>query len=168
MEFEKIIETRQSTRKFGDRKPESQTLEKILEAGRLAPTAKNVQPVRVYVAESEKAISAIDVSSPCRYGAPVVLIVGVDTDEACTLDGHSTADIDGSIVATHLMLAATNYGVDSIWIERFNRIVIKDQLNIPENIFPVCLIPLGFRTGDCPVSRNFHNRKPMEDFAKSI
>ena len=168
MEFEKIIETRQSTRKFGDTKPESRVIEKILEAGRLAPTAKNVQPVKVYVAESEKAISAIDGSSPCRYGAPVVLIVGVDTDEACCLDGHSTAEIDGSIVATHLMLAATNYGVDSIWIERFDRRIIKEKLGIPENIFPVCLIPLGLRADDCPVSRNFHNRKPMEDFAKII
>ena len=168
MEFEKIIEERQSTRKFGDTKPEDRIIEKILEAGRLAPTAKNVQPVKVFVAKSKKAIEAVDISSPCRYGAPVVLIVGVDTDEACMLDGHSTAEIDGSIVATHLMLAATNYGVDSIWIERFDRKILKAQLDIPKSIFPVCLIPIGFRADDCPVSRNFHNRKPMEDFAENI
>ncbi len=83
MEFEKIIDERQSTRKFSDRKPEKEIIEKILNAGRKAPTAKNVQPVKVYVAESEKAIVAIDKASPCRYGAPVVLIVGVNTDEAC-------------------------------------------------------------------------------------
>lgn len=168
MEFEKITSARQSTRKFSDKKPGKEAIEKILEAGRVAPTAKNVQPQRIYIAESQKAIKAIDKASPCRYGAPVVLIVGVNTDEACCLDGHSTAEIDGSIVATHLMLAATNYGIDSIWIERFDRGILKKELNIPDNIFPVCLLPLGYRTEDCPVSRNFHNRKPIEDIVEYI
>lgn len=168
MEFEKIIETRQSTRKFSGDMPDRQILDKILYAGRMAPTAKNVQPVKIYVAQSEKAISAIDSASPCRYGAPVVLIVCSDTDAACVLNGHSTAEIDASIVATHLMLAATDNGVDSIWIERFDRNILRGELGIAENILPVCLIPLGYRDSDCPVSRNFHNRKPVEETAKYI
>lgn len=168
MELIKIIETRQSTRKFSDKKPEKEIIEKILEIGRMAPTAKNVQPVKIYVVESDKAIAAIDKSSPCRYGAPIVLIVGVNTDCACRLDGHSTAEIDGSIVATHLMLAATNYGVDNIWIEHFDHSKIKSELNLPDSIFPVCLIPIGYRADDCPVSRNFHNRKPIEETVEYI
>ena len=166
MEFEQILKLRQSTRKFSDERLCKETLEKILEAGRLAPTAKNVQPVKIFVAESEKAIAAIDKASPCRYGAPTVLIVGVDTVAACVLDGHSTAEIDGSIVATHLLLAATNYGVDSIWIERFDRATVRKELDIPENIFPVCLIPVGFRADDCPTSRNYLNRKPIEEITE--
>lgn len=168
MEFSEIIETRQSTRKFSDKKPDKETLENILEMGRMAPTAKNVQPVKIYVAKSDNAIAAIDKSSPCRYGAPIVLIVGVNTDDACVLDGHSTAEIDASIVATHLMLAATNYGVDNIWIERFDRNIIKSELTLPDNILPVCLIPIGYRADDCPVSRNFHNRKPIEETVEYI
>ncbi|MBO4693907.1 MAG: nitroreductase family protein [Clostridia bacterium] len=164
MEFEKIVDIRQSTRKFADKSPDRETLFKILDAGRRAPTAKNVQPVKVYIAESEKACSIIDKASPCRYGAPTVLIVCVDTNEAFILNKHSTAEIDGSIAATHLMLAATNYGVDSIWIEMFNRDVIKKELKIPDNMLPVCLLPVGYRAEDCPVSRNFHNRKPIENF----
>lgn len=168
MEFEKIVETRQSTRKFSNKKPDGEILKKILEAGRLAPTAKNVQPVKVFVAESQKAIAAIDKATPCRYGAATVLIVGVNTDEACVLNGHSTAEIDGSIVATHLILAATNYGVDSIWIEMFDRGILKKELDIPANILPVCLVPIGFRAGDCPVSRNYHNRKPIEEIVEYV
>ncbi|MBR6902580.1 MAG: nitroreductase family protein [Clostridia bacterium] len=168
MELIKIIETRQSTRKFSYRKPDKEIIKNILEMGSMAPTAKNVQPVKIYVAQSDKAISVIDKSSPCRYGAPIVLIVGVNTDDACILDGHSTAEIDASIVATHLMLAATNYGVDNIWIERFDRNIIKSELNLPDNIFPVCLIPIGYRADDCPVSRNFHNRKPIEETVEYI
>lgn len=168
MEFSKIIEVRQSTRKFLDKKPDKEIIENILEMGRMAPTAKNVQPVKIYVAKSDKAIAAIDKSSPCRYGAPIVLIVGVNTDDACRLNGHSTAEIDGSIVATHLILAATNLGVDSIWIEMFDRKIIKSELNIPENILPVCLIPIGYRADDCPVSRNFHNRKSIDEIVKYL
>ena len=153
---------------FNPKKPEKEIMEKILDAGRRAPTAKNIQPVKVYVAESEKAIAAIDKASPCRYGAPAVLIVGVNTDEASVLNGHSTAEIDASIVATHLMLAATNYGVDSIWIERFDRKILKTELDIPESILPVCLLPIGFRAEDCPISRNFHNRKDIEQVVEYI
>ena len=135
MDFEKIIEVRQSTRKFSAKKPEPEKLEKILAAGIKAPTAKNVQPQRIYVAESEEAI---------------------------------TAEIDGSIVATHLMLAATDCGVDSIWIEMFDRKVLKAGLSIPDNLLPVCLIPIGYRADDCPVSRNFHNRKDKSEIVKYI
>ena len=163
MEFEKIIDIRQSTRKFGEKIPCDKTIEKILAAGQKAPTAKNVQPVKIYVCKSKNALSAVDASSPCRYGAPVVLAVCSDTETATNLSGHSTAEIDGSIVATFLMLAATNDGVDSIWIEHFDRDILRKELGIPENLYPVCLIPLGYRAQDCPVSRNFHNRKPLND-----
>lgn len=168
MEFKEIIDSRQSTRKFSARIPDDETVKKILQAGAKAPTAKNMQPQKIYVAKSEKSLAAIDKASPCRYGAPTVLIVGVDTDVACVLDGHSTAEIDGSIVATHLLLAATDCGVDSIWIERFDRKILKNELNIPENTLPVCLIPIGYRADDCPVSRNFHNRKTVEEIAEYI
>lgn len=168
MEFDKIIEVRQSTRKFSETKPDNETVTKILEAGRRAPTAKNVQPVKIYVAESEKALAAIDKASPCRYGAPMALLVCVDKGEVFCNGAHSTAEIDGSIAATHLMLAATNYGVDNIWIEMFDRGIIKKELGIPENILPVCLLPLGYRADDCPVSRNFHNRKPLEDIVEYL
>ncbi|MBR4761190.1 MAG: nitroreductase family protein, partial [Clostridia bacterium] len=161
-------EVRQSTRKFGAKMPGDEAIAKILDAGRRAPTAKNVQPVTLYVLKSEKALAAVDNASPCRYGAPLVVMVGVDTNEACCLDGHSTAEIDGSIAATHLMLAATDRGVDSIWIERFDRKILKDGLGIADNVFPVCLLPLGYRADDCPVSRNFHNRKPLSDVVKYL
>lgn len=168
MEFEKILEVRQSTRKFGDKMPDDETILKIIEAGRRAPTAKNMQPQKIYVAKSEKAIAAIDKASPCRYGAPASLIICVDKGEVFKSATHSTAEIDGSIVATHLLLAATNYGVDSIWVELFDRDILKAELGMPDNILPVCLMPIGYRADDCPVSRNFHNRKPIEDIYEII
>ena len=168
MDFEKILEERQSTRKFGERVPSDEVIEKILDAGRRAPTAKNIQPVRIYVLKSEAALSAVDKASPCRYGAPAALLVCTDLNEVFNSGKHSTAEIDASIVATHLLLAATNEGVDNIWVELFDRDIIKSELSIPENILPVCLIPIGYRADDCPVSRNFHNRKNLDGIVKHI
>ena len=168
MEFDKILEVRQSTRKFGGKVPGDEVITKILDAGRRAPSAKNMQPARFYVLKSESAISAVDKASPCRYGAPAVIMVCVDKNEVFKSATHSTAEIDGSIAATHIILAATNEGVDNIWVELFDRGIIKSELGIPDNILPICLIPIGYRADDCPVSRNFHNRKTIDEIVTYI
>ena len=168
MEFDKIIEVRQSTRKFGAKVPGDEVIKKILDAGRRAPSAKNMQPAKFYVLESEAALAAVDKASPCRYGAPAVIMVCVDKDEVFKSATHSTAEIDGSIAATHIMLAATNEGVDNIWVELFDRDIIKGELGIADNILPICLIPIGYRADDCPVSRNFHNRKALDEVVTYI
>ena len=75
MEFEDIIRKRTSVRKFSNKKLEQKVLNKILEAGRIAPTAKNNQPIKIYVIESKEGIEKIDKVSRCRYGAETVLII---------------------------------------------------------------------------------------------
>ena len=75
MEFEEVIRKRTSVRKFSDRKLEKEKLDKILEAGRLAPTAKNNQPIKIYVVQSNEGIDKIDKATKCRYGAKTVLII---------------------------------------------------------------------------------------------
>ena len=57
-------------------------LDKILEAGRLAPTAKNNQPIKIYVVESAEGLNKIDKASRCRYAAPTVLLICGNKDEA--------------------------------------------------------------------------------------
>ena len=75
MEFEDVIRKRTATRKFSSREVEEDKIKSILEAGRVAPTAKNIQPQYILVAKSNEALSKIDECSPCRYNAPVVIIV---------------------------------------------------------------------------------------------
>ena len=75
MEFTDVVAGREAVRKFDGRKPTDEQLAQILEAGRLAPTAYNKQPQRVYVLESDEALGKMDAVHPCRYGAPVVLLV---------------------------------------------------------------------------------------------
>lgn len=75
MEFSEVIKNRYSCKKFSDKDVKKEALDKILEAGRVAPTAKNLQEQHIYVVQSEKGLAAIDKVTPCRYNAPVVLVV---------------------------------------------------------------------------------------------
>ena len=84
MEFSKVVENRYSCKKFSNREVEKEKIVEILEAGRLAPTAKNLQEQHVYVIQSQKYLEIIDKHTPCRYGAPVVLLVAYDKNNVFT------------------------------------------------------------------------------------
>ena len=70
MEFKEVIRNRFSCRKYSAREIEREKLDAVLEAGRLAPTAKNLQEQHIYVVQSEEMLARIDKVTPCRYGAP--------------------------------------------------------------------------------------------------
>lgn len=163
MNFEYVVKTRTATRKFQSRQVDRETLTKILEIGRLAPTAKNMQPQRILVVQSEEGLKKIDAASPCRYNAPTVLVVCADKNSSFKKGDYSSIEMDASIVATHLVLGATNYGVDNIWILMFDKETIKREFNLYENIEPICLIPIGYKAEDCPANP-FHNiRKELTE-----
>ena len=166
MEFEKVIKERCATRSFDSRKIEQEKLDKILEAGRIAPTAKNIQPIKIYVVQSEEGLSKIDMASRCRYNAPLVLLVCGDKSLAYTKEDYSTYEMDASIVATHMMLEATNIGVDNIWVELFDREILRKEFNIPENLIPVCLLPIGYKSDKCPESPMHNIRKSIEEIVE--
>ena len=161
MEFEKVIRERKSTRLFSSKKVEEDVFNKILEAGCLAPTAKNNQPIKIYVIESKEGIEKIDKATRCRYNAPTVLVICGDKN-GYSHGNHSYVDIDTSIVTTHLMLAATNEGIDNIWIEMFDEEIIRKEFNIPDNLIPVCLLPLGYKSKLCPPSPLHKVRKDLD------
>ena len=161
MEFEKVIRERTAIRKFKDEQIKKEELDSILEAGRLAPTAKNIQPQKIYVVQSKEGIEKIDKSSPCRYNATTVLVVCSDKDIAFKKEDYSTYEMDACIVATHMMLEATNVGLGSIWIEFFDAKKLKQEFNLDSNIEPICLIPLGYVADD-------YNGNPMHSIRKNI
>ena len=150
MEFSELITSRYSCKKY-DAKPISQEqLDEILRAGQVAPTAKNAQEQRIYVLQSEEALAKVDGLTPCRYGAPLVLLVAYDKNNTYTYPGnmHHSGIEDASIVATHMMLAAKNVGVDSCWINRFDPEEAHEAFNLPENEEAVLLLDLGFAAED--------------------
>ena len=71
--------------------------------------------------------------------------------------------MDGSIVGTHIMLAATNYGVDNIWIKLFDKELTKELFGLEENIEPICLMPLGYRKEEYKGSPLHNLRKNLDE-----
>ena len=163
MEFEDIIRKRTSVRKFSDKKLEQEKLDKILEAGRLAPTAKNSQPIEIYVVQSKEGVIKLDNASRCRYGAETILIICGNKDEAYHKGEYTTYEMDSCIVGTHMMLEATNLEVDNIWIESFDENILRKEFNIPDELIPVLLMPLGYKAVDCPINPLHDKRKALEE-----
>ena len=170
MEFKEVVKERYSCKKYSNKPVEAEKITAILEAGRLAPTAKNLQEQRIYVVSSEENLAKIDKVTPCRYGAPTVLVVAFDKNDVYTYPGgkHSSGIEDAAIVATHLHLAACNEGVDSCWINNFDPDALAADLGLPENEQILTLLDLGYAaegTGPLP---NHSSRKPLEETVKYI
>lgn len=157
MSFIELAKARYSVRKFSDKAIEPEKLEQILEAGRIAPTAKNLHPEKIYVLQSKEAVEKISRLSRCIYGAPAVLLVCYDEDAAwhsSQREGYISGEMDASIVTTHMMLQAWELGIGSCWVGLFNDKEVSEAFALPANIKPVALMPLGY--ADCGPNENMH------------
>lgn len=171
MEFNDVIKNRFSCKQYDpDKQVNSEQLNAILEAGRLAPTAKNLQEQHIYVVQSAEGLAKIDECTPCRYGAPTVLVVTFDKDNVFTYpdDVRQSGIEDASIVATHMMLAATNEGVDSCWLNFVHIDALHKALGLPENEDILMLLDLGYAAeGAEPMPTHF-SRKPLSETVSYI
>ncbi len=165
MEFTEVVKNRYSCKKYGDQKVETEKLEAILEAGRLAPTAKNLQEQRIYVLQSEEALAKLDQCSPFRYCAPVVLVIAFDSSNVFTYPGgkRDSGVEDATIVATHMILAAANEGVDSCWVNFFDPDKLKEALGLPENEEILMVMDLGYAAEGAGPLPNHESRKPLSE-----
>ena len=165
MEFKEVVKNRYSCKKFSARQVEPEKLNAILEAGRWAPTAKNLQEQHVYVLQSEEALAKIDKVTPCRYGAPTALVVAFDKNNVYKYPG-GRADSgveDATIVATHMILAAADEGVDSCWLNFLDPDALAKDLGLPENEEILMVMDLGYAAEGAGPLPNHSSRKPLEE-----
>ena len=165
MEFTEVVKGRYSCKKYSDRPLEKEKLDAILEAGRVAPTAKNLQEQKVYVVQSAEMLAKVDGVTPCRYGAPTVLIVAFDKNNVFTYPGgkRDSGIEDATIVATHMILAAYNEGVDSCWINFLDPEKMAEVLRLPENEEVLMAMDLGYAAEDAGPLPNHSNRKDLTE-----
>ncbi|MDO4269091.1 MAG: nitroreductase family protein [Eubacteriales bacterium] len=165
MEFTQVIKNRYSCKNFDGRKVDEAQLAAILEAGRLAPTAKNLQEQHIYVVQSEDGLAKLDQYTPCRYGASVCLVVAFDSQNVFTYPGEKrdSGAEDASIVATHMMLAAAAAGVDSCWVNFFDPEKLARGLGLPENEEILMILDLGYAAEGTKPLANHGSRKPLSE-----
>ena len=164
MEFSQVVRERYSCKVYDGRQISAEQLAAVLEAGRLAPTAKNLQPQHVYVVQSAEGLARIDELTPCRYGAPTVLVVAFDKTNVFTFPGgeHTSGVEDASIVATHMMLAAADAGVQSCWLNFFDPAKAAELFDLPEDEEVVMLLDLGFAAEGSGPLANHGSRKELD------
>ena len=158
MTFLELAMARYSVRKFKQDAIEDAKLDAILAAGRVAPTACNNQPQKIYVVKSEACRRRL--AEVCRYtfDAPVILVIGYDKERDWKnrrMPGYSSGETDAAIVCTHMMLAAWEQGIGSCWVGAFSADAIEDALALPENVRVTAMLPLGYAAEDA-VPAAFH------------
>ena len=165
--FLKLAKDRFSVRYYAKTPVEQEKIDAILEAARVAPTAKNLQPFHIYVLKSEEAIAKINKLSRCAYGAPVVFVVCYDKSKAWVspFDASDNSGVmDTSIVGTHMMLEAFEQGLGSCWVKFFNPKEVAAAFDIPANLTPSFLLDVGYpQKGTAPTKMHFEKRE-VKDF----
>ena len=165
MEFQELIEKRYSVRAYKPDPVPDESLEQVLDAARLAPTAANRQPFQlivIHTAGREAELKRI-------YGrdwfvqAPVVICAcGVPAQGWVRRDGKNYTDVDVAIVMDHLILAAANLGLGTCWIGAFDPQAAREVLGLPDDVEPIAFTPLGY-----PADRlGAKKRKPLDELVR--
>jgi nitroreductase len=166
MEFNTVLQRRYSCRAFSPAPVEQEKVDRILEAGRNAPTAVNKQPVHLWAISDPGTLETIKGVTRSNYGAPLILVVGCRPTEAWVrrYDGKNGAEVDASIVATYLMLAAENEGLATLWVGSFDPALLRGILPGAEGYELVAMINVGYPAPESQPSPMHGARKAMDEF----
>ncbi len=165
MDVFQAIQTRRSVRRYLDQPVEEEKLKQVLEAARLAPSAKNRQKwvfVVVQYKETRKKLSVAACDQSFIAEAPVV-IVGCSLESDYVMPGGQHGYVvDLSIAIDHMTLMAVSLGLGTCWIGAFHEEQVKEILSIPKKIRVVELLTLGY-PGHQPMPTH---RKPLDDIIR--
>jgi nitroreductase len=146
--FIELARKRASIRAFRDQPVPEELLQRVLEAGRIAPSACNFQPWHFIVVRAPGQLDKLSESYKRDWfrSAPVVIAICVDKDKAWSRrsDHKSYAEVDAAIAIDHMTLCAADNDLGTCWIAAFKPEVVRDTLGLPESIEPIALLPLGW------------------------
>lgn len=149
MDLYEAIKLRKSVRKYKRDPVPEESLKKILNAARMAPTAENFQPWKIIVVTDEdikrKLVPACN-NQRFVAEAPIVLVACGLPDEAYPIMGGfmNSYPVDVAIVLDHLMLAAASEGLGTCWIGSFKEEKVAETVGVPQEAKVVALTPLGY------------------------
>ena len=171
MSFLELAQNRYSVRSFKDMPIREEDMQLILEAGRVAPTACNYQPQKIYVAKSAEARQKLASVCRCTFDAPVILVVCYDRtrDWKNKLQpGLESGETDAAIVCTHMMLQAADMGIGSCWVGYFSPDAVAKVLGLPENLTVSALLPMGYPAQDAAPLPLHDQSRELGDMVEDI
>ena len=170
MDFEKLSAERYSLRKFSDRPVEQEKLDLILEAGRNAPTAHNLQPQRIFVIRTPETLEKADGCTGSHFHPPVILVVAYDPETSWKreTDGKDHGEIDAAIAATQMMLQAADLGLGTTYVGMFEPEKLLAAFPEMAGLRPIAMLPLGYPAEGAHPSRLHADRKPVEELDRYL
>lgn len=170
MDFLSLVSNRYSIRGYDQKKTvEKEKLLRVLEAGRIAPSAANRQPWTIVVVQSPEMLQALTTVYPARWfaDAPVVLVVKGRKSEAWhrKTDDYCAIETDLTIIMDHLILAATAEGLGTCWIAAFDEIKLRQILKLTDDEVVFAMTPIGYSPGNEVVTRP-KTRKTLEEITE--
>ena len=164
MNVTESIHSRRSIRKFKDTPVPRELLFRLADAGRLAPSASNLQAWKFLFITEPDLVSKADLFSPGLNGKPPVILVICSDMEYALKHGSRNSEIygcmmDASMAAENIMLEALEAGLGTCAIKSYNDAAIRKLLRIPETYRIEMLMSIGYPEGEPRIPR----RKPLEE-----
>ena len=168
--FMELAESRFSVRKYLPKAVETEKIEKLLKVVQLSPTAENMQPQKVYIITKEEDRKKLTTVCKYTFNAPMFFLICADKNKAWKHKNEEfdSAEIDGTIVATHILFEAHELGLGSTFVRSFETEKLKQLLNIPENMVPVALLPIGYPHEDAKPSKWHYQTKDIKDLVQYL
>ena len=165
MDFLELAKERYSCRQLSGKKVEKEKLDKIIQAGILAPTATNAQPYKIWIIESDEAKEKLAKANRYKFGAEVFFIVGAKRDAAWVrkFDNYNFADVDASIVATHMMMEIADLGLGTTWVGHFDEPLLKKEFPEMNDYEIIAIFPVGYPSEEAKPAERHDIRKTVEE-----
>ncbi len=158
MDVFEAIRTILAVRRYQDRPVPEATVRRVLEAGRLAASAMNLQPWHFIVVQDRerlRQLGALAPTGPYVAQAPLAIVVAIEPTRF--------AASDASRAIQSMMLTAWADGVGSNWVGFGGLDDVKRQLGVPANLDVLAIVPFGYPAQ--PVGRGKKQRRPLSAIA---
>ena len=149
MSFLELATSRYSCRKYSAKPVEASKVDAVLAAADAAPTGCNRQPQRILLMDDPAVLDKVRACTPFQFNAPLTFLLCYDKDACWHNDkGEGVGCIDTSIVLTHIILQAAELGLGTCIVAYYDKDALRKALNIPANLEPVVLLPMGYPAPD--------------------
>ena len=170
MEFYELAKNRYSCRKMSDKKVEKELLDKIIDTAIAAPTAVNTQSFKIFLMDSQEAKQNIHKVCNYTFGADTFLVLGCEEKGSWvrSFDEQRFSQVDGSIVATHMMMEIEDLGLATTWVGCFDAPQLKKMYPCMEGYDLIALFPVGYAAEDAAPSPRHSQRKSREQLVEVL
>ena len=165
MNFLELSKARYSCRKLTATPIEPEKIERILAATIAAPTAKNVQPYKIWAIKSAEAFAKLKQATNYTFGAALAFVIGAQAEGAFVrpFDGKNFAEVDAAIVATHMLLAIQDEGLGTTWVGYFDAPKLKELFPEMQAYELIAIFPVGYPAADAKPHVRHAERRPVSE-----